>query len=179
MIVKFSRKFSPGIVCFFTFAVFLALSLISSGSVFAETLYVKKTGTKLQAEASAKSKVVKKLNAGTPVDVKEKSGKFYKVSADGAEGFIFKFKLTSKKPAKKDAGGGLLDVLGKSQKVAAKEASSGSSIRGLSPMSEEHAKKKGISKESIEAVKQMEAFKVSPEEVAQFLAERKLGEYSE
>jgi uncharacterized protein YgiM (DUF1202 family) len=159
----------------------MALTLIASvaliSSVSAETLYVKKSGTKLQAEGSAKSKVVKVLGKGTAVDVKEKAGKFYKVSADGSEGFVFKFKLTSKKPAK--AGGGLLDVLGGDPKLAAKESSSASSIRGLSPMSEDHAKKKGISEKDIAAVKQMENFKVSAQEIDQFLAQRKLGEFSE
>lgn len=172
--INFLRTF-----CSSAFSIFLAWGLVFPSVVFAETLYVKKSGTKLQAEGSAKSKVVKTLNAGTPVDVKEKSGKFYKVSADGADGYIFKFKLTSKKPAKTGGGGSLLDVLGKSQKIAANEASSSSSIRGLSPISEEHAKKKGVSEESIQAVKQMEAFKVSSQEVEQFLAQRKLGEYSE
>jgi parvulin-like peptidyl-prolyl isomerase len=177
--MSFSIKRFPGTLFSSAFAVFLALSLICTGLVFAETLYVKKSGTKLQAEGSAKSAVVKVLGQGTPVEVKEKSGKFYKVTAAGAEGYVFKFKLTSKQPAKKDAGGGLLDILGKNQQIAAKEASSGSSIRGLSPISEDHAKKKGISQESIQAVKQMEAFKVTPEEVEQFLAQRQLGEYSE
>lgn len=158
-------------------AVFFLASIGLVSGVFAESLYVKKSGTKLQSEGSAKSKVVKVLGKGTPVDVLDKSGKFYKVSAGGSEGFVFKFKLTRKKPAK--AGGGLLDILGGDPKFAAKESASSSSIRGLSPMSEEHAKKKGISEKDIQAVKQMESFKVSTEELEQFLAQRKLGEFSE
>jgi len=160
------------------YVVFLIASVGLVSGVFAETLYVKKSGTKLQAEGSAKSKVVKVLGKGMAVDVLEKSGRFYKVSAGGSEGFVFKFKLTSKKPAKA-GGGGLLDILGGDPKFAAKESSSASSIRGLSPMSEEHAKKKGISEKDIQAVKQMESFKVSAQEVEQFLAQRKLGEFSE
>jgi len=177
--LKFLKKHSFGTISSGAAASFFFISFVLSPDVFAETLYVKKSGTKLQTEESAKSKVIKELNAGTPVEVKEKSGKFYKVSATGAEGYVFKFKLTSKKPEKIDEGGGLLDVLGKSQKIAANESSSSSSIRGLSPMSEEHAKKKGVSQESIQAVKQMEEFKVSSQEVEQFLAQRKLGEYGE
>ena len=159
------------------YVVFLIASLGLVTGVFAETLYVKKSQTKLQAEGSAKSKVLKVLGKGTAVDVLDKSGKFYKVSAGGSEGFVFRFKLTSKKPAK--AGGGLLDILGGDQKISARESSSSSSIRGLSPISEEHAKKKGISEKDIQAVKQMETFKVSAEEIEQFLAQRKLGEFSE
>ena len=166
------------IIPIFWVAVTFLSSFGLASVVFAETLYVKKSGTKLQAEGSAKSKVVKVLGKGTAVDVKEKSGKFYKVSAEGSKGFIFKFKLTNKKPAKESAGG-LLDVLGDNQKIAAKESSSASSIRGLSPISEEHAKKKGVSEKDIQAVKQMENFKVSVQDVEQFLAQRKLGEFNE
>jgi hypothetical protein len=62
--------------------------------------------------------------------------------------------------------------------MAAKESASGSSIRGLSPISEQHAKSKGISQESIDAVKQMEAFKVSAKELDEFMKTGKLGEYA-
>ena len=61
--------------------------------------------------------------------------------------------------------------------MSARESASASSIRGLSPVSEEHAQKKGISKEDIQAVKDMENFKVSAGEVDGFLSQRKLGEY--
>ncbi len=172
------KTVSSTMICLSGVAVFLIASFGLASGVFAETLYVKKSGTKLQAEGSAKSKVVKVLGKGMAVDVLEKSGRFYRVSAGGSEGFVFKFKLTSKKPAKA-GGGGLLDILGGDQKISARESSSSSSIRGLSPISEEHAKKKGISEKDIQAVKQMETFKVSAEEIEQFLAQRKLGEFSE
>lgn len=177
--LKIFKKLAPAVIASTALAAFLTASLVLPAGVFAETLYVKKSGTKLQAEASAKSRVVRELAQGTAVEVKEKSGKFYKVKADGAEGFVFKFLLTGKQPQTKDAGGGLLDILGGDSKIAAKESTSASSIRGLSPMSEEHAQKKGISKQDIEAVKQMEEFKVSAGEVDQFLAQRKLGPYGE
>ena len=155
----------------------MALLFIFAGELFAETMYVKKSGTKLQAEASGKSKVVSKLNEGTPVDVVGKSGKFMEVTVNGSKGFIFKFKLSSKAPEGKD-GGGILSNLG-GGKISAKESSSAASIRGLSPVSEEHAKKKGIAEEDIQAVKTMEGLRISPQEVEQFLAKRKLGEYAE
>ena len=155
----------------------MALLFIFVGELFAETMYVKKSGTKLQAEASGKSKVVSTLNEGTPVEVVGKSGKFIEVTADGSKGFIFKFKLSSKAPVGED-GGGILSNLG-GGKISAKEASSASSIRGLSPVSEEHAKKKGISEKDIQDVKDMEKLRISPHEVEQFLAKRKLGEYAE
>lgn len=145
----------------------------------AETWYVKKSSTKLQAKASARSKVLGKLQKGTPVKIKSKSGKFFQVSAGGKTGWIFRFKLTKKAPAGAQADGDVLAALGGNQKMAARESASGSSIRGLSPISEQHARKKGATDESIQAVKNMETFKVRPEELDRFLEEGKLGEYSQ
>ena len=67
----------------------------------AETWYVKKSSTKLQAEASARSKVLVRLKQGTPVKVKKKSRKFFQVSAVGKTGWIFRFKFP-KKPRPKN-----------------------------------------------------------------------------
>ena len=154
--------------------VLIGLSLPANS--FAETLYVKKSGTKLRASDSSKSETLNKLDKGTPVNVLKKAGKFYQVAAPGnKKGWIFKFKLTAKAP-EASQGGSLLDALG-GQKMAAKESASGSSIRGLSPISEKHAKSKGIPEESIQAVKQMETFKVGQDEVDAFLEQGKLGEY--
>jgi len=161
------------------FLLLAGLGFVSDG--FTETLYVKRSGTKLQAADSAKSDVIAKLGQGTPVKVVKKMKRFYQVSAPGGKkGWIFKFKLTSKAPAKSGGGGGgLLGALGGRQKIAARESSSGSSIRGLSPISEKHAKNKGISEEEIQSVKQMEAFSVDPEEMEKFLKEGRLGEYGQ
>lgn len=145
----------------------------------AETWYVKKSATKLQAEASARSEVLGKLKKGTPVKVKKKSGKFFQVSSSGKTGWIFRFKLTKKAPAGGQGDGDVLSALGGDQKMAARESASGSSIRGLSPIAEQHARKKGATEASIQAVKNMENFKVRPEELDRFLEEGKLGEYSQ
>ena len=153
------------------------ISLVLPGDGHGKTMYVKKSGTKLRLADSAKSKVLEKLGKGTAVDVTKKSGKFLKVSTPGGKsGWIFKFKLTSKQPAGGGGGGDLLGALG-GQQIAARESSSGSSIRGLSPMSEKHAKSKGISQSNIDDVKKMEKFKVSDEELQNFLSQGKLGEY--
>jgi len=160
---------------------FLLIGLGFAGDGIAETLYVKKSGTKLQAADSAKSEVIAKLGQGTPVKVIKKLKRFYQVSEpSGKKGWVFKFKLTSKAPASSGGGGGgVLDALGGRQKIAARESSSGSSIRGLSPMSEKHAKSKGISEEDIQAVKQMETFHVDPEKMDEFLKAGRLGEYGQ
>lgn len=159
--------------------VFLLVGLGFVSEISAQTLYVKKSGTKLQASDSAKSKVIATLSQGTPVRVVKKAKRFYQVSAGGRTGWVFKFKLTAKAPAKSGGEGDLLGALGGRQKIAAREASSGSSIRGLSPIAEKHAKNKGISEEDIQAVKQMEAFRINPKELEKFLKEGKLGEYGQ
>ncbi|MBC8286390.1 MAG: SH3 domain-containing protein [Nitrospinae bacterium] len=145
----------------------------------AETWYVKKSSTKLQAKASARSEVLSKLQKGTAVKVKKKAGKFFQVSTGGKTGWVFRFKLSKKAPAGGQADGDVLATLGGEQKMNARESASGSSIRGLSPISEQHARKKGATDESIQAVKNMETFKVRPEELDRFLEEGKLGEYSQ
>jgi len=161
------------------FLMLLALAGLGlAPAALAETLYVKKSATKLQESASASSKVVATLSQGTAVEVVNKSGNFYQVTAPGGKkGWVFKFKL-SDKAAEAGGGSGLLDALG-GQQMAARESASGSSIRGLSPISEEHAKSKGISQGSIDAVKQMEAFKVSTQDVDAFMKAGKLGEYAQ
>jgi len=145
----------------------------------AETWYVKKSSTKLQGEASARSKVITKLQKGTAVEVEKKAGKFFRVSAGGKTGWIFRFKLSKKAPSGGQGGGDVLGALGGNQRMAARESASGSSIRGLSPVSEQHARKKGATSESIQAVKDMENFKIRPEELDRFLEKGRLGEYSQ
>jgi uncharacterized protein YgiM (DUF1202 family) len=164
---------------FIRFLILLLAILFLPHLATAETWYVKKSRTKLQAEASARSKVLSKLQKGTPVDVKKKSGKFFQVSTDGKMGWVFRFKLTKKAPAGGQDGGDVLGALGGNQRMAARESASGSSIRGLSPVSEEHARKKGATSESIQAVKDMEKFIVQPEQLDRFLEEGRLGEYSQ
>jgi uncharacterized protein YgiM (DUF1202 family) len=163
---------------FIRFPILLAIFLLPH-LAGAETWYVKKSSTKLQAKASARSEVLGELKQGTPVEVKNKAGKFFQVSAGGKTGWVFQFKLSKKAPVGEQGDGNVLAALGGSQKMAARESASGSSIRGLSPISEQHARKKGATDKSIQAVKDMETFKVRPEELDRFLEEGKLGEYSQ
>jgi uncharacterized protein YgiM (DUF1202 family) len=139
-----------------------------------ETLYVKADGTELRAEDSARARIIGKLNKGTPVRVLATSDKFVKVSANGKEGWVFKFKLSGAAPDNTSLG----EILGGRQKMVAAESSSASSIRGLSPASENYAKTKGISAKSIAAVSQMELLEISRDEFRDFLKAGKLGEFA-
>lgn len=174
------NNFFSGSRTLLAFVIFLLSGLSFASDGFAATLYVKKSGTKLQASDSAKSKVIARLSRGTAVRVIKKAKRFYQVSVPGGKkGWIFKFKLTSRAPANSSGGGDILGALGGRQKIAARESSSGSSIRGLSPISEKRAINKGISEEEIQSVKQMEAYSINPQEMEKFLKEGRLGEYGQ
>jgi hypothetical protein len=73
----------------------------------------------------------------------------------------------------------LLGALGGQQQIIARESAYGSSIRGLSPVSEKHAIKKGASPTSIESVKEMERYKIDDEALDKFLEEDRLGAYAD
>ncbi len=161
------------------FSFFIILLLITFPNVsWAETWYVKSSKTKMTQKPSPRSKKVAVLSAGTPVKILKKGKRFFNISTNGKNGWVFKFKLTNKKPSGVQGGGGLDGLLG-NQKIAAAESSSGSSIRGLSPISEKHAKAHGVSEENIKAVQQMEEYSISANELDQFLSEGKLREYAE
>lgn len=157
----------------------LSLLVLGTGTLpaWAATWYVKSSNTPLTAEPSARSKKLGHLSAGQAVNVLGTEGKFMKVSVGGKEGYVYKFKLTQNAPSGGGGGGGL-DALVGDQKMAAAETSSGSSIRGLSPISESYAKGKGISPANIASVKNMESFSVPNNQVDQFQAEGGLGPYA-
>ena len=68
----------------------------------------------------------------------------------------------------------LEDLLLGSPSMSAQESASGSSIRGLSPISKTYATKQKIPDETVESLRAMEAFQVSPEELQRFLKEGQL-----
>jgi uncharacterized protein YgiM (DUF1202 family) len=159
--------------------IFLFVGFGFISQVSAETWYVKKSKTKLQAKAKARSKVLGKLNKGTPVDILRKTGKFYKVFTGSKTGWIFRFKLTKKAPSHISPDSDVLGALGGQQQIVARESAYGSSIRGLSPVSEKHAIKKGASPASIGSVKEMERYKIEDEALNKFLEEGRLGAYAD
>lgn len=169
------RRFQNLFLLFvFSFTLFF---ICFSSLSFAETLYVKSSKTKLRSSDNVKTSVLGLLKKGTAVTVIVKSKRFFKVGLEnGQKGWVFKFKLSKKAPAGGGGGGGFADVLAGNQ-ISANESTSASSIRGLSPVSENYAKNKGISAQNVKAVDNMEAFKIDSLELDKFLQEGKLGEY--
>ena len=158
----------------------VTLIILLPSLVFATTVYVKKVKTKITEAPSSRSRTVAVINPGIPLEVIDRKGKFYYVKlSSGKKGWVFKFKVTFKKPTKENQDEALFALLVGERKIKADEASTGGSIRGLNRISERDAKSRGIKPEHIQAVKNMEKFKVSPEELELFQSEGRLGEYSE
>ncbi|NIQ00152.1 MAG: SH3 domain-containing protein [Nitrospinaceae bacterium] len=157
--------------------VLLVIAFLAPVTVWADTWYVKSSRAKMTQKASARSKKLADLPVGAAVEVLEKGKRFYRISFKGKSGYVFKFKLTDKAPAQSRGGGNSLDLLIGQQQMAAAESTSGSSIRGLHRLSEEQSRSKGIKPVHIQAVKDMEAYKVKSQDIDQFLKQGRLGEY--
>ena len=170
---KFNFKTSSTLVL----SLLIFAGLAFPGNLLAETLYAKASRTKLQKSESARSSVIGLMKKGTAVEVVKKGKKYYMVSVSGKKGWVFKFKLTSKRPA--GGGGSGLGGLTGNDRVADSGSGSGSSIRGLNPISEDYAKRKGISPADVAAVKHMERLTVGERELDAFLEKGKLREYGE
>ena len=150
-------------------------------AVDAETLYVKSSKTKLRKEESTRAAMIQLLSPGTPVKVLIKHKRFYRVQTPkGKEGWVFKFKLTARKPSGKSAKSALsfADILSGGPSISVLESSSGSSIRGLSPAVKSYAKSKGLSSSAVQAVTNMETYQVDDRELEKFLQKGRLGEYA-
>src|SRR5262249_36435517 len=123
-------------------------------------------------------KVTADLRFGDQVEVLRKDGSWVEVkTAGGQQGWIFSNKLTSTKPA---AGDSELASLGKGyrQKEASNVTASAGS-RGLDKASEGYAKQANITKDVQDSVDRMAAYRISDQEVEDFLQKGRLGEYAQ
>ena len=158
----------------------VTLIILLPSLVFAATVYVKKIKTKITEAPSPRSKIIAVINPGVPLEIISRKGKFYYVKLpNNKKGWIFKFKVKTKKSTGKDGDDELFALLVGERKTKADEASTGGSIRGLSRISERDAKSRGIKSEHIQSVKNMENLQISLEELESFQQEGRLGEYSE
>lgn len=151
--------------------------LLVPGLVSAETMYVSKDEVKVTNDKSPMSAVVETLRLGDQVQVLEKSGRHYKIQArSGKTGWVFKFKLSDQKVGG-GGGGDLLSGLTGETRIAAREASTGGSIRGLKETSEQYAETKDIDPASRDAVQRMENRTISREDLLKFQREGSVGEF--
>jgi uncharacterized protein YgiM (DUF1202 family) len=154
-----------------------ALALVPS-LLFAQTMYVSRDEVKLTEEKSPTSKVVETLRRGAQVRVIEKSDRHFKVQApSGKTGWVFKFTLSDQQVGG-GSGGNLLSAVTGDTRIAAREAGTGGSIRGLKETSERYATSKRVDQASKDAVQRMEDRVIPREELLKFQREGSVGEFS-
>lgn len=159
-------------------ALVLAASLMWASLVQAETLYVQAKTAQLRAGKTSLDTVVANIRYGEAVEVLSRDGNWIEVkTSGGAKGWIFSSKLSSSKPA-----GGSSDTLarlGQSMRGSGPSSTTASAgARGLDKASEGYANQAGISPRDRDAVDRMTAYRLSDEEVEDFLREGGLGEYA-
>lgn len=151
------------------------LTLVAASAVVAETMYAR-TSAVVRADKGLSAPVVAELNQGDAVDVLEKDGFHYRVSAVGKEGWLYYNKLAEQKPEDVAA------LLGAdpARPIELAEMEAGGALRGLSPLAEEYAKRaKNIPKWAARAVDQMQGLKITRKDLEAFAREGRLGEYGE
>lgn len=144
----------------------------------AETMYVQAKTAQLRAGKTSLDKVTANLRYGDELEVLRKDGSWVEVKTGaGQRGWIFSNKLSSSRPS---GGDSELASLGKS--VRQKDASSvtaSAGSRGLDSVSEGYAKQAGITKQVQDAVDRMAAYRITDQEVEDFLSKGRLGEYAQ
>jgi len=154
--------------------VMLALALTAL-PVLAGTMYAR-FSTPVRAERSLGAATLGTLKQGEAVEKLDRAGNYYKVSYKGRTGWVYYNKLTHDKP---EDVASLLGGLGTGGGITLTELEAGGALRGLSPMAEDYAASRDVPKWAIQAVEDMQARTVSPEEMDRFEREGGLGEYGE
>ena len=157
---------------------FMVGSWMFADIALAETMYVQAKTAQLRAGKTSLDKVTANVRFGDQLEVIRKDGSWVEAkTAGGQQGWIFSNKLTSTKPA---AGDGDLASLGKSfrQKEASNVTASAGS-RGLDKVSEGYAKQANITKDVQDSVDRMAAYRITDQEVEDFLQKGRLGEYAQ
>ncbi|MBS3761913.1 MAG: SH3 domain-containing protein [Planctomycetes bacterium] len=141
----------------------------------ARTMYTR-TAAELRGGTSLGASVVVRLEQGAAVEVLERSGDYYRVSAGAEEGWIYFNKLAEEKPEDIEA---ILSGGASGEGVELAELEAGGALRGLSPAAEKYADSAEIPDWAVQAVEEMQARKVGPEEIEKFAREGRLGEYGQ
>lgn len=155
----------------------LSLSLLA-GVALAETLYVQAKTVKLRAGKTSLDSVVANLKFGEPLEVLRKDGIWLEVQTTaGKKGWIFAGKTTTVKPSSSE--NDALARLGQSvRRTEAGDVTATAGARGLDKVSEGYANRTGITQRDRDAVDRMVAYRLSDQEVEDFLKEGGLGEYA-
>jgi uncharacterized protein YgiM (DUF1202 family) len=161
--------------------ILLGALILCSGAALAQTqLWVTSGGAKLKAARKATAPTVARVPIGAELTVLEAEGKWYRVATGaGEEGWIYRGKVSESPPAQETEGGGGLFSSVASSRIEATSADSSRSIRGLSPETEQYAKKAGTEQKYRDALDQVLELQVREAEVERFLQRGRVGEYAD
>lgn len=158
------------------------LALFAVPALAQDKLYVASEGAKLKADKSASSDTVAELPVGTELKVSGQEESWYKVTAGGNSGWIYRGKVAATPPeASRQEGGNLFGGAGSST-IMVSEADSARSMRGLNESEQEAARAAGRQPRPLSDYKQaldkILAEKVDKKEIENFLKAGRIGEYA-
>jgi len=148
-----------------------------TGVALAETVFVQGKTAKLRSGKTSLDSVVADLKFGEALEVLRREGNWLEVqTASGVKGWVFANKTMTAKPAEGDDD---LAKLGKSfRRKDAADVTASAGARGLDKVAEGYARRVGIIQQHRDAVDRMAAYRMSEQEVEDFLKEGGLGEYA-
>jgi len=153
-----------------------ALLLTCAAPAWAETVYVSRSSTTIRTEPNATSSVVATLDAGAPLEVVAKEGRFLKVSTGEAkQGWVYVYRTTPEPPTKESMDE--FAILARGRDVKTTEAETGSAIRGLEPVAEQNAIQNKTDPRIIDQFKALDAYSMKDDDLNAFMKEGSLGEY--
>ena len=158
------------------------VALFALPALAQDRLFVASEGAKLKADKSASSDTLAELPVGTELKVAGQEESWYKVTAGGRSGWIYRGKVAATPPEPSKQGGGDLFGGAGSSNIMVSEADSARSVRGLSESEESAAKAAGRAPRPLSDYKQaldrVLAEKVDKRELEGFLRDGKIGEYA-
>ena len=144
----------------------------------AETVFVQSKTAKLRSGKTSLDSVVADLKFGESLEVLGKEGNWLEVQTTrGAKGWIFAGKTTPTKPTVGEDD--VLAKLGKSfRRTEAGDVTASAGARGLDKVSEGYANRVGITQQHRNAIDRMAGYRITDQEVEDFLKNGGLGEYA-
>jgi len=154
--------------------------LLASPALAQDRMYVASEGAKLKADKSASSDTVAELPVGTPLSVLGQEDSWYKVSANGQSGWIYRGKVAAAPPEASKQGGDNLFGGGGSSAIMVSEADSARSVRGLTEEQAAKAANRPVRTEAEykKALDDVLAERVGKKELESFLKTGRIGEYA-
>ncbi|PKN09695.1 MAG: SH3 domain-containing protein [Deltaproteobacteria bacterium HGW-Deltaproteobacteria-8] len=158
------------------------VALFALPALAQDKLFVASEGAKLKADKSASSDTVAELPVGTELKVAGQEESWYKVSANGRSGWIYRGKVSATPPEPSKQGGDNLFSGAGSSTIMVSEADSARSMRGLNESEQAAAKAAGRPARPLSdyknALDKILAEKVDKKEIENFLKTGHIGEYA-